>query len=173
MPWGAVIQVWVDKDRRTRVKRLLELVLVSLRKWKFLVNKQEGDGQEKEEILYWTFCVQHVQNNCKSNLNVPLWCGRMCKWDSKYIFVTPGLPLQKICWTVQMLEGNIAACEGCWKTCLLRNSSAGLLVWQFVLLSLSSCTCTGFKRDCSSCHGASGEAPSHTEVNSKPVSLGM
>lgn len=67
MPWESVNQVWVDKNWGTRVKRSPELVSVSLRKWKFLVNKQEGDGQEKEEILYWMFCVQLVQNTLQES----------------------------------------------------------------------------------------------------------
>lgn len=69
--------------------------------------------------------------------------------------------------------GSVAALEGCWKTCLLSNSSAVLLVWHFVLLFLSSCVCIVFERNCSGCPGTSGDAPSHSEVNSKLISLGM
>lgn len=91
----------------------------------------------------------------------------------KVHFCNSGLTIAKDVLNYAKAGGSFSACEGCWKTCLLSNSSAGLLVWQFVLLFLSSCICAGFKRDSSSSPGTSGEAPSHTEVNSKPISLGM
>lgn len=136
-------------------------------------------GRRKRKSYVGCSGFNLFKRHCKRHLNVPLWRSRACKGDSKYIFLTIDLPLQKICQTPRRLESSTAAREGCRRTCLLSNPPAVLLVWHFVFLLLparslwllSSCIHTGCARCHSSCPGTR-EAPGRTGVNAKPFLLG-